>query len=172
MNTKIQKIMIAMGFLFAAIPAIAFAQDCRRTGCSVAGEICDKVQGAWNCVNIKGTYGMENAGFRQVGINKSSNLKGSIANIINIILGFLGIAAVIIILVGGFKWMTAAGNDEQVGEAKKMITQGIIGLVIIFSAWAIASFVITQMGTVVSPAASTAASTATPTASSTPAEIP
>jgi len=146
MNTKIQKIMIVFFFAFAMIPAVASA-DCRSTGCN-AGEICDNVQGTWNCVNISGTYGLENDGFEGISINKSNDLKGSIANIINIILGFLGIAAVIIILAGGFKWMTAGGSDDKVGEAKKMIIQGVIGLMIIFAAWAIASFVIGQMQSV------------------------
>ena len=67
------------------------------------------------------------------------------ANVINIILGFLGIVAVIIILLGGFKWMTAGGNEDKVGEAKKLITAGIIGLVIIIASFAIATFVLTQL---------------------------
>ena len=39
------------------------------------------------------------------------------ATVINSMLGFLGIIAVIIILWGGFEWMTAGGNDDQVGKA-------------------------------------------------------
>lgn len=85
--------------------------------------------------------------FTDVGIGQEEDLKGTIAQIINIILGFLGIVAVIIILAGGFKWMTAGGNEDKVGESRKMIIQGVIGLVIIFGAWAIASFVIEQLGT-------------------------
>ncbi len=84
--------------------------------------------------------------FTSVGLGQTSDLKGSIASIINIILGFLGIVAVIIILAGGFKWMTAGGNEDKVAEARQMIIQGIIGLVIIFAAWAIASFVVGQLG--------------------------
>ncbi len=67
------------------------------------------------------------------------------ASIIRIILGFLGIVAVIIILLGGFKWMTAGGNEDKVGEAKKLITAGIIGLVIIVAAFAIATFVLNSL---------------------------
>lgn len=72
-----------------------------------------------------------------------------VAQIINIILGFLGIVAVIIILLGGFKWMTAGGNEDKVGEARKLIVAGIIGLVIILASFAIASFVLTQLGAAV-----------------------
>lgn len=67
------------------------------------------------------------------------------ASVIRIILGFLGIVAVIIILLGGFKWMTAGGNEDKVGEAKKLITAGIIGLIIIVAAFAIATFVLNSL---------------------------
>ena len=69
----------------------------------------------------------------------------TIGNIINIVLGFLGVIAVIIVLFGGFKWMTAGGNDDKVGEAKKLLVAGVIGLAIIFSAYAITSFVLTSL---------------------------
>ncbi len=68
-----------------------------------------------------------------------------VASVIRIILGFLGIVAVIIILLGGFKWMTAGGNEEKVGEARKLIGQGVIGLVIILAAFGIATFVINSL---------------------------
>ena len=69
----------------------------------------------------------------------------TITQIINVLLGVLGIIAVIIILMGGFKWMTAQGNEEKVGEAKKLLGAGVVGLVIILAAFAIASFVISNL---------------------------
>lgn len=71
----------------------------------------------------------------------------AIARIINIVLGLLGMIAVIIILMGGFAWMTAGGNEEKVGKAKKLLTAGIIGLAIILGAYTIAYFVIQQLVT-------------------------
>lgn len=68
-----------------------------------------------------------------------------ITNIINIALGFLGLIAVGIILLGGFKWMTAAGNEDKTTEAKQLLGAGVIGLVIILAAWALATFVIQQI---------------------------
>jgi len=68
-----------------------------------------------------------------------------VGRIINVILGFLGVIAVAIILLGGFKWMTAGGNEDKVSEAKKLLGAGVIGLVIILAAWAIATFVIDQI---------------------------
>ena len=58
----------------------------------------------------------------------------------------LGILAVIIILWGGFLWMTAAGDDSKVDKAKKLIISGIVGIVIILAAYIIANFAITAVG--------------------------
>ena len=66
-------------------------------------------------------------------------------SIINIFLGLLGLIAVVVVLYGGFKWMTAMGNEEKVGEAQKLLVGGVIGLVIITSAYAVSRFVITQL---------------------------
>jgi len=63
-------------------------------------------------------------------------------NVVRFFMTFLGIIAVVIILLGGFKWMTAAGNEDKVAEAKKLLVAGIIGLAIIISAYVIVNFVI------------------------------
>ncbi len=84
-----------------------------------------------------------------LGINSAEQLqlgnaspKSIIVNVIQVILGFLALLAVIIILIGGFKWMTAGGNDDKVADARKLITAGIIGLLIILASWGISRWVI------------------------------
>ena len=72
----------------------------------------------------------------------TQDVRTTVSNVIKAFMGLLGIVAVVIILLGGFKWMTAGGNEEKVSEAKKLIISGIIGLVIILSAYAIAQFVV------------------------------
>ena len=64
------------------------------------------------------------------------------ANVINILLGMLGVVAVIIILYGGFLWMTAAGNDDNVGKAKQILGAGVIGLLIVLAAYAISIYIL------------------------------
>ncbi|MDO8667998.1 MAG: pilin [bacterium] len=68
-----------------------------------------------------------------------------IESIIAWVMGFLGIIAVVVILIGGFKWMTAGGNEDKVGEAKKLLIAGLIGLIIVVLAYAIAVFVLAQL---------------------------
>lgn len=97
-----------------------------------------------NADNLWGGSGNQTNFQDNVGLG-SADPRDIVAKVIQVILGFLGIIAVIIILLGGFKWMTAGGNEDKVGEAKKLITAGIIGLVIILAAYAIANFVLTQL---------------------------
>lgn len=68
-----------------------------------------------------------------------------VGRLINTAMLFLGIIAVVIILLAGFKWMTAGGNDDKVSEAKKLMGAGVIGLVIILAAWGIATFVLQEL---------------------------
>lgn len=70
----------------------------------------------------------------------TADLQDTVIAIIQWILGLLGLVAVIMILVGGFKWMTAGGNEEKIESAKKLLTAAIIGLVIVLLAWAIVIF--------------------------------
>jgi len=73
-------------------------------------------------------------------------LDDAVVKLINVMLGFLGLIAVVIILIGGFRWMTAGGNEDKVGQARKTIFAGIIGLAIILFAWGITIFVVQQLG--------------------------
>jgi len=75
----------------------------------------------------------------------NTDVRTTAGNIINVALGFLGIIAVIIVLVGGFKYMIAGGDEGKTKEARGWIISGIIGLAIILSGWAITSFVISQL---------------------------
>jgi hypothetical protein len=75
----------------------------------------------------------------------------AIVNLIRIALTFLGIIAVIIIMYGGYVWMTAAGEADKVDKAKKILISAIIGLIIILSAFLIASFVINKINEALGP---------------------
>lgn len=75
----------------------------------------------------------------------TSSLPNLIGGVINVLLGSLGIIFVIFVVQAGILYMTAGGDPAKVEKAKKMITQNVIGLIIIVAAYAIASFVIGQI---------------------------
>lgn len=64
-----------------------------------------------------------------------------IANIIKLVLGLLGTIFLCLTLYAGYLWMTAAGNDDQITTAKKLLTQATVGLAIILAANGIVYFV-------------------------------
>lgn len=68
-----------------------------------------------------------------------------ITRIINIGLGFLGFIAVCIILWGGFVWMKSGGSADQISKAQNILKAGIVGLLIIVSAWGITTFIINKV---------------------------
>ncbi|MCX6780917.1 MAG: IPT/TIG domain-containing protein, partial [Candidatus Magasanikbacteria bacterium] len=64
-----------------------------------------------------------------------------IARIIRIVLSLTGLVTICIIIFGGFKWMTAGGSEKNYEEAKRFLANGVIGLVIVLSAFGITEFV-------------------------------
>lgn len=77
----------------------------------------------------------------------AGDLPTLIGNLIQLALGFVGLIVFGLFLYAGFLWMTAQGNEEQVGKAKQMMGNAVIGFVIVTAAYAIASFVIGQIAT-------------------------
>ena len=57
--------------------------------------------------------------------------------LLNIMLGIAGVASFIFLLWGGLQWILAGGDKEGTEKARKRITAALIGLVIVFSAYAI-----------------------------------
>ncbi len=68
-----------------------------------------------------------------------------VARLIRTGLTLLGVIAVVIVMYGGFVWMTAGGNAERVAKAKRILLNGVIGLAIIIMSWAITTFVINAL---------------------------
>jgi hypothetical protein len=79
----------------------------------------------------------------EIGLGQSS-VKTVITTVVRVILGFLGIILVILILYGGFIWMTAAGDPGKVDKAKKILTNAVIGVIIVLASYGIANFIISR----------------------------
>lgn len=80
------------------------------------------------------------------GTENPADLKDFIANLIRIVLGFVGIIFLLLIIWGGIQWMTSGGNEQRIESAKKRIVNATIGLTIVIMAYAIASFVVNSLG--------------------------
>jgi cysteine-rich repeat protein len=91
-----------------------------------------------------GQEAMESFG-QTAGFATDTDITTIIARLIRTILMFLGVIVVVLILYGGFVMMTAGGNADRVAKAKKIITNAVIGLVLIITSFAITQFIINSL---------------------------
>lgn len=79
------------------------------------------------------------------GLGTTDSLPVLIGNIINAILGISGIAMVLLLVYAGILYMQGGTDEQKVKQAKGIITNAVIGIVIIVTAYAITSFFFTQL---------------------------
>ena len=97
------------------------------------------------CSNSATTVG--NGTVDSICASKNDNIKTIIKNIVNILLYLVGALAVIMLIVGGIRYTTSAGNSANVTAAKNTIMYALIGLVISILAYVIVNFVILAVTT-------------------------
>lgn len=120
MRTSVKILSIIIIAFSLLMPMNAFADD----ACKIAGETDPLV-----C----GTPG---------GGDEELELMDRVSNILSVIYLWIGIIAVIFIVIGGIKYMTSNGDAQKVSTAKSTITYSVIGLVVVLAAFAITNFVI------------------------------
>ena len=69
----------------------------------------------------------------------------AISRIFNITITVSEVIFIILLLIGGIMYLTALGNDEQVGKARKLMLEAVIGIVIVLAAWALGTFIIGRL---------------------------
>jgi len=66
-----------------------------------------------------------------------TSFRSLILRVVNYILGFLGLLSVIMIIYGGFTYVTSTGYDEAIGKAKKIIMYALVGIIIVLLSFVI-----------------------------------
>lgn len=69
------------------------------------------------------------------------DLEAVFSSVVGIILGATGIVLFVMLLVGGFKYLTSGGDPKATEAAQKTLTTAIIGMVIVIAAFLILRFV-------------------------------
>lgn len=81
------------------------------------------------------------------GVNVATwTVGGLISGAITLLLGIAGLIFFFMLIIGGLKWILSGGDKAQTESARSQITAALIGLVIVFSAWAIASLLNSLFG--------------------------
>lgn len=86
------------------------------------------------------------------GTNTPTDIRSTIAMLIDIVLGFLGTIFIVLTIFAGFKYMTSGGNEEKAQEAMALLRNAVIGLIIVLAAWAVTRVVVIVLGRAVNNA--------------------
>ena len=78
-------------------------------------------------------------------LSKQDGLSNILKNATNIVLFIAGALAVIMIIYGSIRFMTAHGNEKQVESARLIVTYSVIGLIIALLAYALVNFVLSNL---------------------------
>lgn len=138
MINKLKKAITALSFgLVLAVPIMSYGAVSAQTDCinSSGGSIA-------SCLNSgadKTDPDAASQGDATERVNKAIRL------VINIFSFIVGVIAVIMIIVGGFKYITSGGESSNVGSAKNTILYAIIGLVVVALAQVVVKFVLQKV---------------------------
>ena len=78
-------------------------------------------------------------------VEGGNTLENDVTAILNAVIGVLGLACVVVMIIGGVNYMTSSGDAGKVKKAKDTILYGLIGLVVCVLAFAIVNFVISNI---------------------------
>ncbi len=92
------------------------------------------------------TFGQGMLGASVQGVGLEQNLENSVANVISTVSTVVGTIFLILTVVAGIMWMTAAGNEERITKAKQILVAAAIGLFVVMSAYTITYFVTKKVG--------------------------
>lgn len=132
LHSKIVALFVVSAFVAVpvALPAVAHAaadiNDCLSQGSGLS------ITAGQNCTPT------DTAG----GTTKINNL---ITDIINIFSAVVGVICVIMIIFGGFQYITSGGDTGKVGTAKTTIIYAIVGLIVVAFAQFIVQFVLNKV---------------------------
>lgn len=119
-NAIFAVLILTTCFFFAAVPSARAAFDPLKEACSQGtastSPACQQAAGQDTNDPVAGPGGV---------INKAANIVALVA----------GVGAIIMILIGGFFYVTAGGNTENAGKARARIVSAFIGLVVVALAW-------------------------------------
>lgn len=129
MKKLLLKLTIALTLFSPAVfltPALAL--DCSQSGLTTQQAIQCGANGA--------------SGTNQTPADATNHVNNTIKAVVDILSTAVGLAAVIMIIIGGFRYVTSGGKQESVASAKNTILYAIVGLIVVALAQIIVHFVL------------------------------
>jgi amino acid transporter len=119
MKARIALVALALGALTALFSPLSHSRivQAQATATPVSIE------------SLGGQLGLPETDFKQVVIQA-----------IKLVLSLMTLVAIVLVVYGGFVWLTSAGDETKIENAKKIISAALIGLVVILLSWALVIF--------------------------------
>ncbi len=101
-----------------------------------------------NAINVIKDKTVCTAGTQKTSVcaDKDETINDTVSTLVNVLLFAIGIVSVIMIIVGGLRYVTSNGDASKVTAAKNTVLYSVIGLVVALLAFAIVNFVVAQFG--------------------------
>lgn len=143
MLKRIKSLIISLAlasgvFVPIAVPAVVMAQAATPTDGNIQGSLCAGSQLTFDETSDCTT-----------GVDAQEKVNDLIIDIINIFSVIVGVVSVIMIIIGGLKYITSGGDSGNVTGAKNTILYAIIGLVVVALAQIIVKFVLSKINTTI-----------------------
>lgn len=127
LTQKLCTLTALMSLLFIAAPAVVLAADCANPTNTAAALGCG-VDAGPNCTGACA--------------NPEKTINTTVNNIINVFSALVGLVAVLMIVFGGYRYITSAGDSTKVNSAKDTVLYAVVGLIIVALAQVIVKYVI------------------------------
>ena len=128
---KLSTIIASLALLIGIVAPVAFAAP---VGASNASALCEGSGGTW-----KADANAPNGGTCTSGDGRS--VTGTLQQITDVLIFLIGAIAVIMVIIGGLRYVTSGGDQASLTSAKNTIMYSLIGLVVAFMAYAIVRFI-------------------------------
>lgn len=74
-----------------------------------------------------------------------TDFPAAIGRVVGAVLAFVGVIFMVLMIYGGFTWMMARGNEQEVSKAKSLIEAAVVGLIIVLMAYSLTEFLGRQL---------------------------
>jgi PKD repeat protein len=149
-----KKLSKYIGIIFVATLFATFFVNIQTASADLCSELAKTTGGFFSCgseevttfTQFQGGLQPPSAEGYDPTLTQQTDLRDFIVNAVNFVLGFLGLLAVLMVIYGGFLYVTAAGQEEQTTKGKKSVMYAMIGIVIILISFALVNTVIKGVG--------------------------
>jgi len=142
------QLVIALSLLTVMVPAVAVAGTAAACTTTANSSISDQLSAGANSTTTGTSTDCAKGGAKA----NESGITSTAKDVVNILSLVIGAVAVIMIIVGGFRYIVSAGAADKVTAAKNTIVYALIGLVVVVFAQLIVHFVLNKATEVTTPA--------------------